>query len=370
MRATARTGVRLVGCLLLVAGWCRANERPGIEVGEPGSQTGAVVKKAPRPVDREWEARLRRYKAWLGQKSRRGEAIDALAGVSDPSAVRSVWRVFVADAVPNHRVVVMLLGQIDSRPASRGLALIATRGKPAAARQAAIETLRRRDPMEFADVLIRLLRDPIRYTVRPVGGPGQPGSLTLRGESHDLQLIFAPPPPPPVAPLPGEDFILDPEGGPILLRHTDTSGLPFMWFDPPSGWIFPSGAFIPPHVPVAIPLGAMWRENVKTAQAAQNKLNRHVVAVDAFNNRCLAENLHVVHVLKEVTGEDLPPDRKTWEGWWARRIGRSVATRKNQPASVYSEIVPLDYLPGFIGRMMGYHPEIGYFVLASTKRGA
>lgn len=317
-------------------------------------------------MDREWEARLRRAKVWLGKRSKRAEAIEALAGVSDPSAVRSVWRVFVADAVPNHQVAVMLLGQIDSRAASRGLALIAALGQPAAARQAAIETLRRRDPMEFADVLIRLIRDPIRFKARPVGGPGQPGSLTVRGADHDLELIFAPPPPPDLPLIPGEEFLLDSEGGPILFRHTDTVGMPFFWIDD-HGCIYASGAFIPPHCPVTINLGQMWRENEKTAVVAQRQLDRHVEAVKTVNTGRLSENTRIVQILHEVTGEFLPAKRDAWEAWWSRRTGRTRPVPLAQPRSVMTDHVPLEYLPKLSGAL-GYDPAIGYFVLRSTSR--
>ena len=59
-----------------------------------------------------------------------------------------------------------------------------------------METLCWRDPLEFADLLIGLLRDPIRYSVRSIGGPGVPGTLTVKGALIDLERVYSPPPPP------------------------------------------------------------------------------------------------------------------------------------------------------------------------------
>ena len=76
-------------------------------------------------------------------------------------------------------MAVQLLGQVQSPASSRRLALLALSGVSAEVRRAAMETLRWRDPLEFADLLIGLLRDPIKYRTRSVRGPGLPGSLTV-----------------------------------------------------------------------------------------------------------------------------------------------------------------------------------------------
>ncbi|MFO0888426.1 MAG: hypothetical protein U0790_04675 [Isosphaeraceae bacterium] len=335
--------------------------------------TSGIVPPDPGPVpasgkadDRGWEARLRRWKKWLRLRSRREAAEDGLREVADPAAVRAVWNVFVTgrDAEPMRAVT--LLGQIPSRSASRGLALLAACGSTNPVRQAAIQTLRWRDPMDFADLLIGMLRDPIRYDLHPVGGPGRAGSLTLRGRDHDLRLIFAPPPPPDLLVMPGEDVLLDPEGGPILFRHTDTTGLPFAWVDE-HGFVFASGAFIPPHVPVTIALGDMLRENAKAAAAAQMQLRSHAVALQARNAAIHSANSRIVQILTEVTGEALPVEREAWEAWWSRRAGRTRRLETDRPRPVLTEVVPPVYLPGVVGGL-AFDPVHGYFVLAPIRR--
>ena len=184
--------------------WCREN----------GLETEAVVqfrlqgeaqKKEARTQKRwvhDWEPRLRRWKSWLMTKGYRERAETALAGVTDPQAVPAIWKVYAAGKAADQRRAVQLLGQIPSASASRGLALLAVSSESAEVRRTAAQTLRWRDPLEFAGVLIGLLRDPVEYDVRPVRGPGLPGSVTVKGPSVNVEHVYAPPPPPNIPILP------------------------------------------------------------------------------------------------------------------------------------------------------------------------
>ena len=145
-----------------------------------------------------------------------------------------------------------------------------------------METLRWRDPLEFGDLLIGLLRDPIRYHVRSVGGAGLAGSLTVRGSAVSLERIYAPPPPPNISIVPGDRVTFDAKGLPTIFRHTDETDLPFVWLC--KGYMFPSGAIIPPHVGVQIQLGAMWVENWKAAHSAQRQLDDDAAAIEFAND--------------------------------------------------------------------------------------
>ena len=88
-----------------------------------------------------------------------------------------VWATFVMGKHANQAAAVRVLGQIDAPGASQALAMLAVFGGSADVRRIATETLRRRDLREFADLLVGLVRDPIKYEVKPVGGPGSPGEL-------------------------------------------------------------------------------------------------------------------------------------------------------------------------------------------------
>jgi hypothetical protein len=359
--------------------WCQQN----------GLETEAVVhfrlrveaqKKEARAQKQwvhDWEPRLRKWKSWLATKGFRGEAETALNGVTDPRAVPAIWKVFATSkAPPDQRRAVQLLGQIECAASSRGLALLAVSGESAEVRRAAAETLRWRDPMEFAGVLIGLLRDPVKYEVRPVRGPGLPGSVTVKGTSIDLEHVYAPPPPPNIPIYPDDVMRFDAGGSPILSRHTDTVDLPFVWvgrggFTYPSYGITPPGLPItshiitPPHVPVEIHLGAMWRENWKSAQSAQRQLGGQVAALEQLKAMQRAANEQIVQVLNQAIGERLPADRAACYSWWYRKHGRTYTPPRERPRPTLTEFVPLDYLPREVGGL-GYDPINGYYVRAST----
>ena len=131
----------------------------------------------------------------LGEKSKHDEAEQALSEVLDPRAVPSVWSVFIAGTTANHMMGVQLLGQIDTGSSSRALAHLSIfDDSPVEVRRTSPQkTLTRRDPREFAGMLIALLRDPLKYEVRPVGGPGSPGAILVKGKQFNVQRIYAPP---------------------------------------------------------------------------------------------------------------------------------------------------------------------------------
>ena len=56
--------------------------------------------ESQRHADRHWESLLRKWKTWLDRPSRRREAEDYLAKVTDPRTVPSIWKVFVRSDAP------------------------------------------------------------------------------------------------------------------------------------------------------------------------------------------------------------------------------------------------------------------------------
>jgi hypothetical protein len=358
--------------------WCREN----------GLQTEAVVQfrlqvEAQRREARtqkkwvhEWEPRLRKWKSWLATKGYKAQAESALVALTDPQAVPAIWKVFATGKAADQRRAVQLLGQIDCAAASRGLALLAVSGESAEVRRAATETLRWRDPMEFAGVLIGLLRDPVKYEVHPVRGPGLPGSVTVKGPSFNLEHVYAPPPPPDIPIFPDDEVKFDAWGGPILFRHTDTVNLLFVWVDAggntyPSHGITPPGVPIvshiitPPHVPVVIHLGQMWRENWKSAESARRQLGGQVADLERLRALQRAVNEQIVQVLNQAIDQHLPADRAACYAWWYRKHGRTYTPPRERPRPTLTQVVPLDYLPREVPGL-GYDPVTGYYVRAST----
>ncbi len=78
-------------------------------------------------ADRHWKPILERYRTSLQSKdpSRRGNAEQALAQITDRDAVPMVWATFGRGDATLQKVAVQVLGQIDDASASRSLVLLA-----------------------------------------------------------------------------------------------------------------------------------------------------------------------------------------------------------------------------------------------------
>ena len=186
-------------------------------VTDARAATEKAERLAQQEADKRWRPRLERLREALGGKGhRRDDAQRELATITDPRAVPAVWHSFV-ERGGNHQVeAVQLLGQIDAIEASRALALLALHAPTDEVRRRATETLRRRDPREWADLPIGLIRPKIKYEVKPVSGPGLPGELYVEGQKANLKRIYRPADLPQI--LPGDRLIYDAQGRLILVR--------------------------------------------------------------------------------------------------------------------------------------------------------
>ncbi len=182
----------------------------------------AEVQKA---ADKKWKPLLTKYRSTLNGRdaSRREKALEALDAISDPRAVPAVWSILYASGSTTQETAVRVLGQIDSAASSRALAFASVFNDSAEVRRAATEILSRRDPREFAGLLVALLRDQINYEIKPVGGPGSPGALFIAGKKLNVQRVYAPPGMPTFAPGFQNALTYDNDGLPVV----STSGLGF-----------------------------------------------------------------------------------------------------------------------------------------------
>ena len=139
--------------------------------------------EAQNRANKFWKPRLEHWRNGLSahDRAKRAEAEQALGQITDPRAVPMVWTVFARGDEAKQQAAVKILGQIDAPGSSRALALLGLFSPSPTIRQACTEILRRRDPREFAGLLVAMIRDPVKYKVRPVGGPGSPGVLTVEG---------------------------------------------------------------------------------------------------------------------------------------------------------------------------------------------
>jgi hypothetical protein len=346
--------------------------------------------EAQRKANLHWKPLLEKWRSMLARKSQRAEAESNLATLTDPKAVPSVWVVFAAsnDAVNQSRAV-QLLGQIDSPNASRALALLAIRSASSEVRRAATETLTRRDRREFLDVLIAAIRDPLKYEVRPVGGPGSPGALFVEGKQFNVQRLYSPPPAFPSG-LPNGMITYDANGLPVLVTYAGTASMTgspdqlaaaLGFTSNPQGAAavaasvgnnlgpaakplqqalngaaqgsaaglstFEQGQFrtLTREVDLQIPIGQMMIEAEKGAAVARQQLQSDVNTVDAYNKDTHQHNDRILTVLRQATGQELGENQQAWRKWWINEQGYATPKTEARPLPTVVQNVPLNFTP-------------------------
>jgi hypothetical protein len=181
-----------------------------------------------RKANNYWKPLLERYRNALQSRDsfRRQEADKALAEIKDPLAVPMVWATFARGNDAQQYTAVHVLGQIDDPSASRSLVMLAVFGGSKDVRTNATAELCRRDRREYAGLLIAMILRPIKYEVKPVGGPGKPGELLIKGygSTPNLRRIYASPGTDPAAyTQPGDVVQFDENGMPFITRSTGFS---------------------------------------------------------------------------------------------------------------------------------------------------
>ena len=363
-----------------------------------------------KKANKHWQPLLEKYRDGLAgkDKSRRASAEKGLAEVTDPLAVPAVWVTFAHGGPARQKVAVALLGQIDSPGASRALAMLAIMSPSPEVRQIASQSLRRRDPREFAPLLIAMLRDPVTYAVKKVNGPGSPGELVIKLKDANVKRIYSPLAPPNVPLLPTDLVTTDNNGLPLVIRgqiwffdeatmpgssmaqvmsnaaaffgpsypasaplagQLQKAGLPadvshhlaaiaasppqVMLLDPGNrgGAGGLEGCFIAGELvfrKIEIPTGQMMQDAERSAQVAQQQLTNDVQTIDAVNAPIDETNRSVRQILAGVIGTDLGAERLAWEKWQVDLFGYANASTTSEPTSerpTFVEQVPVEYQP-------------------------
>ena len=356
-----------------------------------------------KKADKRWKPLLTKWRGMLGEKSKHDDAEKALSEVVDPRAVPSVWSVFIAGMAANHSVGVQLLGQIDTASSSRALAYLSVFDDSAEVRRAATETLKRRDPREFAGLLVAMLQKPIKYEVRPVGGPGSPGAIFVEGKLVNLQRNYAAPAMPYIPIWPSEWTKLDANGLPVYVvdsyytadstNHVRVSLQDLNAFHPGDpqlaqavnavrphlghdvrNWLMRSnpknrmvfmgsaagrelematflfvGASRPVQTPMKaeyqLPVGQIAAEYQMAAASAQDQLNRDVAAIDGINESTQQQNHRVAQILSDVSGLSLGDDQTAWTKWWVDLQGYAYTPPEESPKPTVVETVAPAYMP-------------------------
>ncbi|MDR3634745.1 MAG: polymorphic toxin-type HINT domain-containing protein [Isosphaeraceae bacterium] len=375
-----------------------------------------------KQANRHWEPLLTKWRGWLADKRKRGEAEQRLSEVTDPRAVPAVMATFASGDGSGQAVAVRVVGQIDAPGASRALATLAVFSESAEVRRIATETLKKRDCREYAGLLVALMHPKVKYEVRPVGGPGLPGELFIAGERVNVRRRYSPPPSPIVNGGVGNDLLtVDANGLPVLVRGTRVSGYvgpdgfalfgpaaarfvartepsfnPQMLANPgqaaallaahpgsPSAavnpWVFSAQAieqgFRSSLNPAGstILIGQAILETQRAAASAQQQLEADVAALDRYNADTDAQNGRVGQILNDVTGQDLPAEPQPWQAWFIDQIGFAQLASDSTKPTIVQDISPqLPPLAGFDDNENGYIRRISCFgagTLVRTQSG-
>ncbi len=379
--------------------------------------------EAQKAAERKWKPILDRARDGIrgSNPARRLQAEQALDEVADPRAVGLVWSTFAAGAW-GQPIAVRVLGQIDSPGASKALAMLAVIAEGAETRRLATETLKGRDPREFAGLLVGLLRDEIKYEVRPVAGPGSPGILLVQGKQVDVRRLYAPPSIPDQLLLMAQSGQNDAWGMAEVRSGSRTFMMSqihssvewggklsydqIMNYRPRNAgqaediaqvrrsipWevddflaVHPNNRAAaardpqymhhnlsfnltnqdltrqPVQVEKTVHVGQEIAEYQKSALAAQQHLAGDVAALDRNNADARQSNDRVTQVLRAISGRDHRADRELWKAWYIDLRGYAYTPAPEAQRPAIDQLIPLDYFPAPIpvtSRLMGMGPEV------------
>jgi hypothetical protein len=226
---------------------------------------------------------------------------------------------------------VSLLGQIDSPLSSRHLAELAVYGDNPEVQKAAARSLKGREPRDYAEWLVGLIRTPMTYEMKPVAGPGSRGSLVIDSPRFRITRTYDAP----AAFKLGSNFYgyagYDANGLPVVIRGRDMGRLRGK-----HGAEFLREAegrtaqMLADAQAEAVIAGARLADDVgelEQIKAMARWLNRHVEDI-----------LRIALDAPPSLGED---DEDAWRSWYYERIGY----RYTPPPKVVAAVNALPQMP-------------------------
>jgi hypothetical protein len=339
-------------------------------------------------ANKHWRPVLERWRSGLASRDPRRRADDeaSLAQVTDPRAVPMIWAVFVARGRPDDQMIaVRMLGQVDSPGSSRAMAMLSVFGQSAEARRAAAEILRHRDPRDFLGALIGMVRDPLKYEIRPGAQRNSPGELFVDGRRYNVRrryiiendsnqtferiTQFAPRLFAPWVPF-------DPYGA----RNWSLAAQGMMWNTGPMATVATPGAPGPglqaalSHAPqtggaasrvaaavhsgpqqltaggeaMSAPALAAQRDLLiaqqimafeQIAEMSRQQLRNDVQTIENYNADVRRVNGLVVPMLNYLTGVDKGDSGEDWQAWWSDRRGYAYSSPDPSNKPTYTDIV-------------------------------
>ena len=310
--------------------------------------------EAQKKADKAWFKSLTKWRAELNNPKRRAEAEKNLESVSDPRAVPAIWVVFGNGNEADQRQALRLLGQMETASSSQALAMLSVFSDFADIRKRAVETLKPRDPRDYIHWMISLLRDELKYEVKPVDGPGSTGILVVEGEQFNLRRTYTPPPLPNIKIFDGEKITYDADGLPMVSRTVPPGRQLNVSFDPnddsgPNGSLeiarapFSRSPLLP-QTNVEVPVGRILLEHQKAAKASAADLESDIAKIDRENAMIREQNDRVSQILRSVTGHDEGKKRDGWKAWATDRQGYAYKSTPKPQKPTIDQNIPSSYV--------------------------
>ncbi len=293
-----------------------------------------------KKADASWTKKFKDWHKQIHGGRKQAEAQAALDEITDARAVPTIYREFGLGGERDQLIAVQLLGQIDKPVSSKTLAALAIYGKTPNVRRNALETLRRRAPEDFLGMFVALLRDPLKYAMRPVGGPGSPGVLFVEGEQFNVQRFYDPPAPN-LGPRFGQPIAYRIDGSPIVsdistTHHVDSNVRvgknTFRETDTDTNRI----------TTYSIPNAMLQAQ--QASMVAQGTLANDVAVVEAANEQRRQFNELVMAAAQGAIGADPGKTPKAWRDYLAKKLNKyDKRPAAVQPKPTVTELIPIAF---------------------------
>jgi hypothetical protein len=299
-----RLGHRTVGGVWLssedLRDWFRQNQ-----------QTEAALKR--------WETKLNKLARNLsGSARQRDEAARQLREIADPASIPAIELTLAGDSEESALVAVHAFTKFEGPVAALALAKQAVFSHWPEVRRAAVQSLKLRNPDDFAPSLIALLATPIRTQVRWRACWGSSGSGSGSGV-----LLFSY----------------------VLARETDrqfqvatfqsANFLVNAWVD---GMVVDGPSYRASRGNNAADFGLARGENdALRATAEATEINERTVA--ELNERTVAINRRIGDVLSAISGREASVDPVGWWNWWSQYSDLQQVADKHVVSVGESEVI-------------------------------
>ncbi len=293
-----------------------------------------------KKAERIWLPRLRRIHQDIHGSNgarKRDQAQAALDAITDPAAIPALYREFIGSGQTDQLILVQILGQIDKRLSTEVLAMLSIYGQTPEVRRRASEVLRGRPSEHYLGMLVALMVDPLKYEVKPVGGPGSPGVLFVEGEQFNIARYYVPPSPN-VAWRPGDLVSFDASGSPGLSQVVGSTSTVH--------GVAGSKTLVTRTTRTDVAtydLNQIQMEMQQAAVAAEAQLEGDVACVKELNAARRQFNDIVVAVATYATGKNPGETAKAWRDLLAaeEKYGKEPAQDPLKPT--FTELVPVAY---------------------------